>query len=129
MTILDNGTLFDLINLCKIPVLCELEVTARGLYRLEALRAYKSLNEVNAGFVVVDIVVEVVVVVVVLVVVVLVLVIVLVVAVVVDDATVVIDGVVVVVVVVVDIVVIMVLVVVLVVWITGGEVTKSSRSS
>ena len=67
MTILDNGTLFDLINLCKIPVLCELEVTARGLYRLEALRAYKSLNEVNAGFVVVEEVVVVVVVVVVLV--------------------------------------------------------------
>ena len=71
MTILDNGTLFDLINLCKIrSVLCaELdEATARGLYRLEALRAYKSLNEVNAGFVVVEEVVEVVVAVVVLVV-------------------------------------------------------------
>ena len=70
MTILDNGTLFDLINLCKIrSVLCaELdEATARGLYRLEALRAYKSLNEVNAGFVVVEEVVVVVVVVVVLV--------------------------------------------------------------
>lgn len=126
MTILDNGTLFDLINLCKIPVLCELEVTARGLYRLEALRAYKSLNEVNAGFVVVDIVVEVVVVVVVVVVVLVVVVLVLVVVLVV-----VVDGaaVVVVVVVVVDTVVIMVLVVVLVVWITGSEVTKSSRSS
>lgn len=124
MTILDNGTLFDLINLCKIPVLCELEVTARGLYRLEALRAYKSLNEVNAGFVVVDIVVEVVVVVVVVVLVVVVLVLVVVLVVVVDGA-----AVVVVVVVVVDTVVIMVLVVVLVVWITGSEVTKSSRSS
>ena len=101
MTILDNGTLFDLINLCKIrSVLCaELdEATARGLYRLEALRAYKSLNEVNAGFVVV----EEVVVVVVVVVVVLVLVVVLVV---VDGAAVV---------VVVDTVVIMALVVLIV---------------
>ena len=77
MTILDNGTLFDLINLCKIrSVLCaELdEATARGLYRLEALRAYKSLNEVNAGFVVVEEVVVVVVVVVLVLVVVLVVV-------------------------------------------------------